>query len=152
MLQARPPADCVLLKGPLDKSRETRCRWLSYLANQVCRDKLLLPKGTAKSQMGLRICMRSCAAKLRLARHRRVCRLCHCSTGALRNERYMLLVCLASPAHAVERFSARHKLFICHGLLWANHQPMVNRYSISWHALLKCYADDEHTLCSPCSA
>ena len=67
---------------------------------------------------------------LRLPRHRRVCRLCH--TGALGDERHMLLVC---PALADLRDDFSPVIAECSGvmarLVWARNQPMVSRYIIA---------------------
>ena len=65
-----------------------------------------------------------------LARHRRVCRLCH--TGAVDDDRHMLLECSAL-ADLRDEYSPM--VAECSGvmarLVWARNQPMVSRYIIA---------------------
>ena len=74
---------------------------------------------------------------LRLPRHRRVCRLCH--TGALGDERHMLLEC---PALADLRDEYSPLVAECSGvmarLVWARNQPMVSRYIIACLDRMSC--------------
>ena len=74
---------------------------------------------------------------LRLPRHRRVCRLCH--TGALDDERQMLLECPAL-AHLRDEFSPL--IAECSGvmarLVWARNQPMVSGYIIACLDRMSC--------------
>ena len=74
---------------------------------------------------------------MHLPRHRRVCRLCH--TGALGDERPMLLEC---PALADLRDKFSPLVAECSGvmarLVWARNQPMVSRYIL---ACLECQTD-----------
>ena len=77
-----------------------------------------------------------------------VCRLCH--TGALGDERHMLLECSAL-ADVRDEFSPL--VADCSGvlarLLWAGDQPMVRRYIIG--CLDECRADEKQTLFHPFS-
>ena len=83
---------------------------------------------------------------LRLPRHRRVCRLCH--TGALGDERHMLLEC---PALADLRHEFSPLVAECSGvmarLVWAS--PWSAGTSLL--ALIECHADDRQTLFHPFS-
>ena len=106
-----------------------------------------VPMSTAKLQRILRFRMGSHllpieqGRHLRLPRHRRVCRLCH--TGALGDERHMLLEC---PALADLRDEFSPFIAECSGvmarLVWARNQPMVAGTSLP--ALIECHADDMH--------
>ena len=97
----------------------------------------------AKLQRNLRFCMGShlllieLGRHLRLPRHRRVCRLCH--TGALGDERQMLLEC---PALADLRDEFSTLVAECAGviarLVWARDQPMVSRYIIACLDRMSC--------------
>ena len=75
---------------------------------------------------------------LRLPCHRRVCRLCH--TGALGDERHMLLEC---PALADLRDEFSPLIAECSGvmarLVWARNQPMVSRYIIACLDRMSCW-------------
>ena len=111
-------------------------RWFSRPAHQVCPVYWEVPMCTAKLQRILRFRMGSHllpieqGRHLRLPRHRRVCRLCH--TGALGDERHMLLEC---PALADLRDEYSPLVADCSGvmarLVWARNQPMVSRYIIA---------------------
>ena len=74
-------------------------RWFSRPADLICPVYWEVPMSTAKLQTILRFRMGSQllpieqGRHLRLPRHRRVCKLCH--TGALGDERHMLLECPA---------------------------------------------------------
>ena len=74
---------------------------------------------------------------LRLPRHRGVCRLCH--TGALGDERHMLLEC---PALADLRDEYSPLVAECSGvmarLVWARNQPMVSKYIIACLDIMSC--------------
>ena len=75
---------------------------------------------------------------LRLPRHTRVCRLCH--TGALGDERHMLLEC---PALADLRDEFSPLIAECSGgmarLVWARNQPMVSKYIIACLDRMSCW-------------
>ena len=120
---SRPPFDSMPLNpwscfGPGIKLC-AHCRWFSRPADQVCpesRDDILR---TAKLQMVLRIYIGSDlllidqGRHIRLARHRRVCRLCRIK--ALGNERHMLLERYVLEKLKGEDISALHRLLSCHG-------------------------------------
>ena len=118
-------------------------RWFSRPAHQVCPVYLEVPMSTAKLQRILRFRMGSHllpieqGRHLRLPRHRRVCRLCH--TGALGDERHMLLEC---PALADLRDEYSPLVAECSGvmarLVWARNQPMVSRYIIACLDRMSC--------------
>ena len=107
----------------------THRRWFSLSTGQVCPVYWQVPLSTAKLQRILRFCdvfrMGSHllpieqGGLLRLPRHRRVCRLCH--TGALGDERHMLLEC---PALADLRDNFSQLITVCSGvmarLVWAS--------------------------------
>ena len=111
-------------------------RWFSRPAHQVCPVYREVPMSTAKLQrilifrMGSHLLPIEQGCRLRLPRHRRVCRLCH--TGALDDERHMLLEC---PALADLRDEYSPLVAECSGvmarLVWARNQPMVSRYIIA---------------------
>ena len=117
-------------------------RWFSP-AHQVCPVYWEVPMSTAKLQRILRFRMGSHllpieqGRHLRLPRHRRVCRLCH--TGALGDERHMLLEC---PALADLRDEYSPSVAKCSGvmarLVWARNQPMVSRYIIACLDRMSC--------------
>ena len=94
---------------------------------------------TAKLQRILRFRMGSHLLPIEqsLPRHRRVCRLCH--TGALGDERHMLLEC---PALADLREEYSPLVAECLGvmarLVWARNQPMVSRYIIACLDRMSC--------------
>ena len=118
-------------------------RWFSRPAHQVCPVYWEVPMSTAKLQRILRFRMGSHllpieqGRHLRLPRHRRVCRLCH--TGALGDERHMLLEC---PALADLRDEYSPLVAECSGvmarLVWARNQPMVSRYIIACLDRMSC--------------
>ena len=118
-------------------------RWFSRPAHQVCPVYWEVPMSTAKLQRILRFRMGSHllpieqGRHLRLPRHRRVCRLCH--TGALGDERHMLLEC---PALADLREEYSPLVAECSGvmarLVWARNQPMVSRYIIACLDRMSC--------------
>ena len=118
-------------------------RWFSRPAHQVCPVYWEVPMSTAKLQRILRFRMGSHllpieqGRHLRLPRHRRVCRLCH--TGALGDERHMLLEC---PALADLRDEYSPLVAGCSGvmarLVWARNQPMVSRYIIACLDRMSC--------------
>ena len=118
-------------------------RWFSRPAHQVCPVYWEVPMSIAKLQRILRFRMGSHllpieqGRHLRLPRHRRVCRLCH--TGALGDERHMLLEC---PALADLRDEYSPLVAECSGvmarLVWARNQPMVSRYIIACLDRMSC--------------
>ena len=77
---------------------------------------------------------------LRLPRHRRVCRLCH--TGALGDERHMLLECPALADLKDDCSPLVAEYAECSGvmarLVWARNQPMVSRYIIACLDRMSC--------------
>ena len=104
-------------------------RWFARPAHQRCPACWEVPMSTAKLQKILRFRMGSHllpieqGRQLRLPRHRRVCRLCH--TGALDDERHMLLEC---PALADLRDEFSPLVVDCSGvmarLVWARDRPL----------------------------
>ena len=102
-----------------------------------------LPMRTAKLQRILRFRMGSHllpteqGRRLRLPRHKRVCRLCH--IGALGGERHMLLEC---PALADLRDEFSPLVAECSGvmarLVWARNQPVVSRHIIACLDRMSC--------------
>ena len=78
---------------------------------------------------------------LRLPRHRRVCRLRH--TGALGDERHMLLEC---PAFADLRDKFSPLIAECSGVMARLVGPGTSPWSAgtSLPALIECHADDVH--------
>ena len=98
---------------------------------------------TAKLQKSLRVRMGyhllpiEQGRHLRLPRHRRVCRLCQ--TGALGDERHLLLEC---PALADLRDEYSPLVAECSGvmdrLVWARNKPMVSRYIIACLDRMSC--------------
>ena len=136
------PLDPRLCPGPGVKLC-TYCRWFSRPAHQVCPVYWEVPMSTAKLPRILRLYMGShlllieLGRHLRLPRHRRVCRLCH--TGALGDERHMLLEC---PALADLRDEYSPLVAECSGvmarLVWARNQPMVSRYIIACLDRMSC--------------
>ena len=74
---------------------------------------------------------------LHVPRHRRVSRLCH--TGALGDERHMLLECLAL---ADLRDEVSPLIAECSGvmakLVWARDQPKVSRYIVACLDRMSC--------------
>ena len=118
-------------------------RWFSRPAHQVCPVYWEVPMSTAKLQrilrfrMGSHLLLIEQGRHLRLPRHRRVCRLCH--TGALGDERHMLLEC---PALADLRDEYSPLVAECSGvmarLVWARNQPMVSRYIIACLDRMSC--------------
>ena len=120
------------------------CRRLfSRPAHQVCPIYWEVPMSIAKLQRILRFRIGSHllpieqGRHLRLPRHRRVCRVCH--TGALGDERHMLLEC---PALADLRDEYSPLVAGCSGvmarLVWARIQPMVSRYIIACLYRMSC--------------
>ena len=120
-------------------------RCFSRPAHQVCPVYWEVPMSTTKLERILRFRMGSRAhllpieqgRHLRLPRHRRVCRLCH--TGALGDERHMLLEC---PAFADLRDEYSPLVAECSGvmarLVWARNQPMVSRDIIACLDRMSC--------------
>ena len=80
---------------------------------------------------------KSLGRHLHLPRHRRVCRLCH--TGALGDERHMLLEC---PALADLRDKFSTLVVECSGVMarlaWAKDQLMVSRYIVACLDRMSC--------------
>ena len=117
--------------------------WFSRPTHQVCPVYWEVPTSTAKLQRTMRFRMGSHllpieqGRHLRLPRHRRVCRLCH--TGALGDERHILLEC---PALADLRDEYSPLVAECSGvmarLVWARNQPMVSRYIIACLDRMSC--------------
>ena len=98
---------------------------------------------TAKLQRILRFCMGSHllpidqGRHLHLPRHRRVCRLCY--TGALGDERLMLLECPVLADLRDEYFSLVAECSgVVAGLVWARNQPMVSRYIVACLDRMSC--------------
>ena len=102
----------------------------------------------AKLQNILRFCMGSHLLPIEQGRHRGVCRLCH--TGALSDERHMLLEC---PALADLRGEFSHWLQSAQmswlGLCGPETSPWSAGTSLL--ALIECHADDRQTLSHPFS-
>ena len=102
-------------------------------ADQICPVYWEVLMSIAKLQRNLRFRMGSHllpieqGRHLRLPRHRRVCRLCH--TGALGDERHMLLECPAL-ADLRDEYSplVAERSGVMARLVWARNQPMVSRY------------------------
>ena len=118
-------------------------RWFSRPAHQVCPVYWEVPMSTAKLQKILRFRMGSHllpikqGRHLRLPRHRRVCRLCH--TGALGDERHMLLECPALADLRDEYFPLVAECSrVMARLVWARNQPMVSRYIIACLDRMSC--------------
>ena len=136
---AQRPKGCQPLSH--SHSADGQTRWLNE--HQVCPVYWEVPMSTAKLQRILRFRMGSHllpieqGRHLRLPRHRRVCRLCH--TGALGDERHMLLEC---PALADLRDEYSPLVAECSGvmarLVWARNQPMVSRYIIACLDRMSC--------------
>ena len=129
------PLDTRSCPGPGVKLCMDR-RWFSRPAHQRCPPYWEVPMSTAKLQRILRFRTGSHLLPIEQGRHlclprrRRVCRLCH--TGALGDERHMLLEC---PALADLRDEFSPLVAECSGvmarLVWARDQPMVSRYIIA---------------------
>ena len=121
----------------------TYCRWFSRPAGQICPVYWEDPMSTAKLQrilrfrMGTHLLPIEQGRHLRLPRHRHVSRLCH--TGALGDERHMLLEC---PGLADLRDECSPLVAECSGvmarLVWARNQPMVSRYIIACLDRMSC--------------
>ena len=88
-------------------------------------------------RMGSHLLLIEQGRHLRLPCHRSVCRLCH--TGALGDERHMLLEC---PALADLRDEFPSLIAGCSGvmarLVWARNQPMVSSYIIACLDRMSC--------------
>ena len=111
-------------------------RWFARPAGSHCPNYWDVPMGTAKLQRIFRFRMGSHmlpieqGRHLQLPRHRRVCKLCR--TGALGDERHLLLEC---PALADVRTEFSQLIAHCSGimarLVWFKDQPLVSRYIIA---------------------
>ena len=118
-------------------------RWFSRPSDHICP---VYPMSIAKLQRILRFRMGSHllpieqGRHLRLPRHRRVCRLCRlCHSGALGDERHMLLECTAL-ADLRDHFSPliAECLGVMAWLAWARNQSMVSRYIIACLDRMSC--------------
>ena len=118
-------------------------RWFSRPAGQACPTYWDVPIGNAKLHRIFRVRMGSHllpieqGSHVQLPRNRRICRLC--CTGALGEERHMLLEC---PALADLRQQYSSLLSDCSGvmarLVWAKDQPLVSKYIIACLDRMSC--------------
>ena len=103
-------------------------RWFSRPADQICAVFWEVPTSTAKLQKILRFRIGSHllpieqGRRLRLPCHRRVCRLCH--TGALSDERHMLLELVPCSCRSQRQFfSIGCRVLRCHGQACVGQKP-----------------------------
>ena len=118
-------------------------RWFSRPPGRACPTYWDVPIGNAKLhrllrfRMGAHMLPIEQGRHVRLPRSRRVCRLCR--TGALGDERHMLLECSAL-AGLRQQYSAL--MSECSGvmarLVWAEDQPLVSRYIIACLDKMSC--------------
>ena len=111
-------------------------QWFARPAGFHCLNYWDVPMGTAKLQrifryrMGSHMLPIEQGRHLQLPRHRRVCKLCR--TGALGDERHLLLEC---PALADVRTEFSQLIARCSGimarLVWFKDQQLVSRYIIA---------------------
>ncbi len=136
------PLDPRSCSGPGVKLCTYR-RWFSRPVHQACPSYWDVPMGTAKLQrilrfrMGAHLLPIEQGRHLRLPRHSRICRLCH--TGALGDERHMLLECSALSDLRAE-FSTL--VSACSGvmarLMWSKDQLLLSRYIIRCLDRMSC--------------
>ena len=128
------PLDPRSCSGPGVKLCTYR-RWFSRPVHQACPSYWDVPMGTAKLQriirfrMGAHLLPIEQGRHLRLPRHSRICRLCH--TGALGDERHMLLECSAlSDLRAEFSTLVSACLGVMARLMWSKDQLLLSRYII----------------------
>ena len=118
-------------------------RWFSRPTGQACPTYWDVPIGIAKLhrifrfRMGSHLLPIEQGRHINLPRNRRVCRLCR--TGALGDERHMLLECSAL-ADLRQQYSTL--ISGCSGvmakLVWARDQPLVSKYIIACLDRMAC--------------
>ena len=118
-------------------------RWFSRPTGQACPTYWDVPIGIAKLhrifrfRMGYHLLPIEQGRHINLPRNRRVCRLCR--TGALGDERHMLLECSAL-ADLRQQYSTL--ISGCSGvmakLVWARDQPLVSKYIIACLDRMAC--------------